>query len=533
MSARRLALLACVLAGMTTAPAARAGTFELLPNVRVTCEVATSICHPGYFTVDQETSTGVRFKPVTTTEDWTTGLERWAYFDVTSAQYSGWSNVTYTPKADMTANLNETYFQGFFCRWADAGQLCAGAKDVSSTSRTLSLAADSAPDRVRFGLETKASIADHAFGATNFADANKVYWLVTDNEDPKNLAITLGAAGVDTGQATFNRGHLGGSSRLAIALSATDNTITVTKALTDNGQALDAATGLGDGEHTLVLTAADRGGESATLTRTVALDSGLPVSAPLNPAGLHRTATPTFEFQATDPVVEGYATGVVTESASLLVDGFPVAARIVRDGAVFRATPTGALTDGRHTVALSVADAAGNRAADPASHSFDVDTRPPDGDGDGVADSQDRCPAEHAAAADSAPRDGCIDELRSVIEAKWIRSVKTKKTVKLERVLVRFAPAGAKVTLRCVGKKCTFKSRSVTAPASGTVTFKAKRATLPKTAFRIVVTVTKPSYRGNHADIYVKAGLTPARLDARQVTRCLAPGGAAPVSCRA
>jgi CSLREA domain-containing protein len=122
-------------------------------------------------------------------------------------------------------------------------------------------------------------------------------------------------------------------------------------------------TGLGDGQHTFAVRATDAAGnlDASPATRTWTVDTTAPdTTITASPSTLSGSAGASFEF--------GSTTAGATFACSL-------------DGAAFTTCESprsyAGLVDGEHTFAVRASDPAGNSDASPASHTWRVDTTPP------------------------------------------------------------------------------------------------------------------------------------------------------------
>jgi hypothetical protein len=121
---------------------------------------------------------------------------------------------------------------------------------------------------------------------------------------------------------------------------------------------------LDDGTHTFRVRAIDAAGntDASPATRTFTVDTAPPDTViDSDPGALTNDSTPTFTFHSTE-------TGSTFECA-------------VDDGAFVPCTSprtTGTLSDGEHTFRVRAKDAAGNIDPTPATHTFTVDTTPPE-----------------------------------------------------------------------------------------------------------------------------------------------------------
>jgi hypothetical protein len=104
-----------------------------------------------------------------------------------------------------------------------------------------------------------------------------------------------------------------------------------------------------------------------------------------------------------------------------------------------------------------------------------------------------------------------------------IRGRLTASGARITLLTVR-APRGARITVRCFGRRCPARRWAGTASLTRIARF--QRA-MPA-GVRIVITVTKPRRVGKHTLITIRRGAAPTRRD-----RCLMPGSRKPVRCPA
>lgn len=147
----------------------------------------------------------------------------------------------------------------------------------------------------------------------------------------------------------------------------------------------------------------------------------------------------------------------------------------------------------------------------------------PDPDKDGVPVPQDKCPGENAAGRD-ANRDGCLDPRRLAADAK-LRARPTSTGLRLVFLRVS-APKGARVLVRC-GRRCRFSRKASvagapTATAARTLSVRAVKNRSFKAGQRIRIYVTRPARIG----VYIEYRIT--RGGFRRIKRCLEPGSMKP-----
>jgi PKD repeat protein len=112
----------------------------------------------------------------------------------------------------------------------------------------------------------------------------------------------------------------------------------------------------------------------------------------------------------------------------------------------------------------------------------------------------------------------------------------TRRGVRLRRLLVD-APSGAKVSVRCRGRRCPFRKRTsmastpspwMGATAARIIRFRRLERRLLRVGVRIKVMVTKPDAIGKFTFFRIRKRRSPLRVD-----RCLVPGLPDPVRCSA
>ena len=104
-----------------------------------------------------------------------------------------------------------------------------------------------------------------------------------------------------------------------------------------------------------------------------------------------------------------------------------------------------------------------------------------------------------------------------------IRGRLTRSGARITLLTVR-APRGARITVRCSGRRCPARRWARTAALTRVPRF---QAAFPA-GTRLVISVTKPRRIGKHTLIVIRRGKAPTRLD-----RCLMPGTRKPVKCPA
>lgn len=110
---------------------------------------------------------------------------------------------------------------------------------------------------------------------------------------------------------------------------------------------------LADGTYTVVATATDAGGLSATDSVTFTVDTVPPVVA---------ITTPTGEVDEARPTISG--TGEPGATVTVTVDGEVVGTTTVREDGTWSVTLSADLADGEHNISVTATDRAGNTATD-------------------------------------------------------------------------------------------------------------------------------------------------------------------------
>ncbi len=104
-----------------------------------------------------------------------------------------------------------------------------------------------------------------------------------------------------------------------------------------------------------------------------------------------------------------------------------------------------------------------------------------------------------------------------------IRGWLTASGARITLLTVR-APRGARIAVRCSGRRCPVRRWARTASLMRVPRF---QRSFPA-GTRIVISVTKRGRIGKHTTIVIRRGKAPTRLD-----RCLMPGSRRPVRCPA
>jgi hypothetical protein len=104
-----------------------------------------------------------------------------------------------------------------------------------------------------------------------------------------------------------------------------------------------------------------------------------------------------------------------------------------------------------------------------------------------------------------------------------IRGRLTRTGARITLLTVR-APRGARIAVRCSGRRCPARRWSRTATLMRIPRFQASFVA----GTRLVISVTKAGRIGKHTTIVIRRGKAPTRLD-----RCLVPGSRKPVKCPA
>ena len=184
------------------------------------------------------------------------------------------------------------------------------------------------------------------------------------SQSPANGAII--ATSRPTISATFSDSTGVDSSSVVIKLDGT----TITGAsITATGFSYTPSSSLSDGSHTVYISVADTLGNTDTSTWTFTVDTTPPTISSQSPAnGTLTIARPTISATFSDNI------GVNPYSTTIKLDGVTITgASITATG--FSYTPPTPLSDGSHTISVSVRDTAGNIAT--STITFTVDTTPP------------------------------------------------------------------------------------------------------------------------------------------------------------
>lgn len=121
-------------------------------------------------------------------------------------------------------------------------------------------------------------------------------------------------------------------------------------------------TGVGDGSHSALVSVSDYVGNTGTSTGAFSVDTQAPAVTAISPGGTIHSAEAAIEASLADAV-----SGIDTASLAVQLDGLPLSCDL--DNGHLSCKATG-LANGNHSVSISVADRAGNRAA--TGHSFAV-----------------------------------------------------------------------------------------------------------------------------------------------------------------
>jgi hypothetical protein len=159
---------------------------------------------------------------------------------------------------------------------------------------------------------------------------------------------------------------------------------------------------------------------------------------------------------------------------------------------------------------------------------------PPDRDGDGVSPPTD-CDDTNSAVwpgsrevAGNGIDDDCAggDQLARIAATVASAFRASRKGVRVLRLRVRDAPAGAMVTLRCLGRRCRFEQRSAQAQPNGSANLRrlVRRRLRPRTTLE--VRITAPNSIGK----VVRYPIRRRRIPQGQ-TLCLPPGERKPRRC--
>ena len=153
-------------------------------------------------------------------------------------------------------------------------------------------------------------------------------------------------------------------------------------------------------------------------------------------------------------------------------------------------------------------------------------------DGDGVSRTITRTitvaapviPAGPSPAAPVAPAPPTPPELMKPFPTVRLVGVVLPRGARITFVEVRGGPRGARVTVRCTGKGCPFRSRRLVAETGRVRLSDFKRVLAAGT--RIEVFVRAPNVIGRYVAFRIRAAKPPLRAD-----RCLMPGASEPTRC--
>jgi len=163
-----------------------------------------------------------------------------------------------------------------------------------------------------------------------------------------------------------------------------------------------------------------------------------------------------------------------------------------------------------------------------------VPVPPVDADGDGISPPAD-CADNNATVWPGArefPGNGIDDDCAGGDQPARITAIVERlfqagrKTTRVQRLRVRDAPAGARVTVRCLGKRCRFKRKSTRVRASGATNLRrlVPRRLRPRTT--VEVRIVAPNAIGKVVRYPIRRGrIAPSR------TLCLPPGAKKPTRC--
>ena len=294
-----------------------------------------------------------------------------------------WDVQGFTARALVDGSTGSR-FDGFFCR-VSADSTCFGGVDTVATGGTLNdhvmqvgILPASVERRVRFGMRYTSTTGTATVADSTHLHAD-VFFYVSDDRAP-SLSLQVGG---DERRTVF--GEDDGPS-LAITSDADDNTQVGSHGLTVNGGGFPNGGTVADGVYSIATNACDIASPAnctPVIARTITFDSLRP-SVSLASLPPFKTTTPTIPFDVSDPVRNGYASGVGDAGQAnpvLYVDGSPRAAHAVRTAQGFAVTPSSPLSQGDHQVALVVRDRVGNESKNdegaPTGGTINVDTQAP------------------------------------------------------------------------------------------------------------------------------------------------------------
>lgn len=220
-------------------------------------------------------------------------------------------------------------------------------------------------------------------GITLAEGANAITAIATDAAG--NTATVTGSVLLDTIPPTLTVTYPAGT------LIINNPALTVSGAVSDDGSGLSSvkvngqaatvsgstytkALTLAEGWNTITVVAADRVGNTTTVTRSVQLDTQKPVLELISPAeGWLTTNRPTITFKATD---EAGGSGVDVNTIVVERDGIAQTSGVTISGANISFKPPADLSEGQHIITVTVKDVAGNMRG--LSASYGIDTIPPE-----------------------------------------------------------------------------------------------------------------------------------------------------------
>jgi hypothetical protein len=159
---------------------------------------------------------------------------------------------------------------------------------------------------------------------------------------------------------------------------------------------------------------------------------------------------------------------------------------------------------------------------------------PIDRDGDGISPPAD-CWDTNAAVwpgAREVPGNGIDDDCAGGDQPARVAATvsvafrASRKGARVLRLRIRDAPAGARVQVRCRGRRCHFKSRRATVRANGTAKLRRLVRRRLRARTTLEIRITAPNSIGKVVRYRIRRGRIP-----RGRTLCLPPGAPRPVRC--
>jgi len=276
--------------------------------------------------------------------------------------------VVLTPADGVTINDNTPTYSGT----AEPGSTVAVIVDGTQVGTTTATAAGTWSFTPTTGLlngtHTVRATATDAVGNTS-PSSNTNTFIVDATPPPAPVVLTpANGATINDNTPTYSGTAEPGSTVTVIVDGASVGTITADAA---GNWSFTPGTALADGAHAVKATAEDATGnvsqDSNTNTFTVDTTAQAPV-----------VLTPANGAVITDNTPAYSGTAEAGNTVTVIVDGAVVGTVIADGTGAWSFTPTTALAEGQHTVKATATDPVGNTSADSNTHTFTVDTTPPE-----------------------------------------------------------------------------------------------------------------------------------------------------------